>query len=874
MEGKQPRSKSRDPSTAENWSGKPAQSYVCDLCHIPGHWIRDCPTRVRAKSPYSHKPRESTPEGKPPSEGYVCHKCDKPGHWIHDCPLKRGRSNSPHPHKPQERSNSPHSHKPREGGPEVFNIKLPEILPKSNHSDSWSRQHGREFLVKFRWMAEEFLKAKKISVKGELDAIIKEAYRNNHITIKERDNLHILRIAGNVGSHLEPFTAWKEGKSDPKVRPGLEAARALGLSDQSISKCIEETLSSVSESESQMHSLLRMTRDINIAASSPPPTKPKGPSDSFLRSLNLAESSEEEESTVVADEQPFSKEDLVQRIPSILLKKHENIDKAVKYMVRAHKISICFLLDTTQSMKPYIDGVKEQIGVMVTKAKEAGCTIAGLAFVGYKDWCCGRDHFEISPFSSDVDEFKAFVGRVGVSHLPQCKETNVPRDYPEDVLGGMLKAAQLSWPADSGVRIIHHFADDCPHGTIYHGDYKARYIDSDSFPSGHPDDPTLDSLFKQLKAKNIIYKFMKVNEHCARMVEIFSIHTNDPIEVYNTEDISTLTDSIEESIRASVTTALESANVKKTYVKLSDTIPDWTKVSPRRALIDTYELPDSIKMITKWKDLQLNTVSGNFQIAPEPFARGAQRKAFFARRLFPLKDGEGQAAKVPGEFKFATKCDDIVAKEFITKYSEKRNLAKSLSDMETQAISKYLALLFNHNLSRKRVSNDTPRIKVLLSRVVKFFPDGQEPSIMSVEQKFKGDSPVFEKYTNNLAFVRQKVADQEYTTRLDVALAFSHFSFQITSEYLIVVDLQGVVGSDSWKKHKTIVLTDTAIHCQADITRFGKTNLGQKGMDTFMSIHKCNALCKALGLDKPKADLIMALPATPPDEKFDACPIQ
>lgn len=169
----------------------------------------------------------------------------------------------------------------------------------------------------------------------------------------------------------------------------------------------------------------------------------------------------------------------------------------------------------------------------------------------------------------------------------------------------------------------------------------------------------------------------------------------------------------------------------------------------------------------KWKDLEQKTVSGNFQIAPMPFARGAQRKAFYARRLFPNKDNKGEVANVPGDFKFKAKCEEVVAKDFIKKYNEEKTLAKSLSDMETQAISKYLAMLFNYNLLKKKVSDSLPRIKVLLARVVKFF-DNVEPKVMSVEQKFKGANPVFEKYTNNMLFVRVKADDTDYMERLGI----------------------------------------------------------------------------------------------------------
>lgn len=67
----------------EKERGPPPDSYVCKICHIPGHWIQDCPDRA-------DKDKEHDPSK--PRDGYVCKICQSTEHHIRDCPQKgRGR---------------------------------------------------------------------------------------------------------------------------------------------------------------------------------------------------------------------------------------------------------------------------------------------------------------------------------------------------------------------------------------------------------------------------------------------------------------------------------------------------------------------------------------------------------------------------------------------------------------------------------------------------------------------------------------------------------------------------------------------------------------------------------------------------------------
>lgn len=68
------------------------------------------------------------------------------------------------------------------------------------------------------------------------------------------------------------------------------------------------------------------------------------------------------------------------------------VDRLAEIIKKAQNVSICFLVDTTGSMTRYINGIKNQIVQIVSDIQEKGCGIAGLAFVGYKDWSDGKSN--------------------------------------------------------------------------------------------------------------------------------------------------------------------------------------------------------------------------------------------------------------------------------------------------------------------------------------------------------------------------------------------------------------------------------------------------------------------------------------------------
>ncbi|KAJ8604959.1 hypothetical protein CTAYLR_006883 [Chrysophaeum taylorii] len=90
----------------------------------------------------------------------------------------------------------------------------------------------------------------------------------------------------------------------------------------------------------------------------------------------------------------------------------------------------------------------------------------------------------------------------------------------------------------------------------------------------------------------------------------------------------------------------------------------------------------------------------------------------------------------------------------------------------------------------------------------------------------------------------------------DVPQAFSHFTHHATNGQLLVCDVQGV-----WNQVDGFALTDPAIHSRGPQgRRNGPTDAGDSGIARFFKTHRCNALCRHLGLAPP-------LPAEPPPDE-------
>lgn len=206
----------------------------------------------------------------------------------------------------------------------------------------------------------------------------------------------------------------------------------------------------------------------------------------------------------------------------------------------------------------------------------------------------------------------------------------------------------------------------------------------------------------------------------------------------------------------------------------------------------------------------------------EPFAEGAMRYAFYMKDI--------------------TLNQKMVGKLNKTIKNKENNLNFLSKDILSIIVCQHIAYDFND-----RVLNILPDARLLINFVHAYIyelinysnmPKKNERQLpvhqqfISAENYIEGD---YSKYNNNAGWT-----DNLSETSL-IAQAFSHFSWQITRGYLMIVDLQGVGN----------ILTDPQIHC-VNTKKFGKGNLGYVGIMKFFMSHICNSYCKHLELIHPR----------------------
>lgn len=242
-----------------------------------------------------------------------------------------------------------------------------------------------------------------------------------------------------------------------------------------------------------------------------------------------------------------------------------------------------------------------------------------------------------------------------------------------------------------------------------------------------------------------------------------------------------------------------------------------------------------------------NSKSVGFALDSIPFGKGSQRLAY----LFYEVDSRGKQSGPKMVAKETKGLRDEEKKYFFHRHFCRIQLkAKELAILFNSMISRSLSLAPRHDRQR------APVITFLECVVYEYENEKKQKAGILVEPYLEGK---FVKYTGNKGYVNRsagrakiELAEGE-ASMMDFLEAFSHWSYVFTEFKVLVCDLQGTFYQEGL--YPSFLLTDPAICSESKrrSLRYGKTDLGLRGIKMFFKAHKCNLVCRCLGLPDDRA---------------------
>lgn len=174
-------------------------------------------------------------------------------------------------------------------------------------------------------------------------------------------------------------------------------------------------------------------------------------------------------------------------------------------MTRVLLVKLCFVLDCTGSMDPWIEAAKTKMQETVrTVQDQHPHTHIEVALVAYRDY-------------GDLIRFRVFdFGEASVlEDRMRDLRAEGGDDTAEDVAGAFKRATELEWnPAD--IRMVFHITDAPAHGLQFH----PIHI-SDRFPQGDPDGIDPLALLRRWARLGYDYTFVKITAKTDLMLDVF-----------------------------------------------------------------------------------------------------------------------------------------------------------------------------------------------------------------------------------------------------------------------------------------------------------------------------------------------------------------
>ena len=328
---------------------------------------------------------------------------------------------------------------------------------------------------------------------------------------------------------------------------------------------------------------------------------------------------------------------------------------------------------------------------------------------------------------------------------------------------------------------------------------------------------------KQLADKQIAYHFGYIKKsRTLAMIKAFNSsllvqsHRLFSIQQFDSRQTNDLTENVFRTITISISATCEvltaEANRKLHDFVIDEKEPCWDDFPIQQVLVTPPPQPGAIAMLEHPKTPM------SVKIAPEPFGIGNQRIAYHGLDI--------------------THNSHIVIKR--SKWTDERSncMKRCLETANVHAIAAKFSAQFNEE---KPLMVSSSEIRFIPVGVMQIKDNGQEQNF--TYETYLGCSE-FTKFNSNFAYVPES---KDHTLNA-TCQAFSHYTWVRSGKQLVVCDLQGKkVGSN-------VILTDPAIHDSVSVLHHGTTNLGEKGIERFFQLHKCNDICRAMQLERPHSE--------------------